>query len=95
MEGEEKLTSTDLVELNPMYLFRWEEKEQAYLLLYPEGIVKLNDSAAEIIKRCVGARSVGDIVAELRAAFDGADIESDIIAFLEDANGKDWIRVKA
>lgn len=95
MEGEKKLTPTALVELNPMFLFRWEEQEQAYLLLYPEGIVKLNNTAAEIIKRCVAARPVGDLVADLKAAFDGADIESDIIAFLEEANGKDWIRVKA
>lgn len=94
MDGEHKLAPTDIVELNPTYMFRWEELEQSYLLLYPEGIVKLNGSAAEIMKRCVGARAVSDIVAELIAAFDGADIEADIYAFLEVADDKDWIRIK-
>ena len=44
------------------------------MLLYPEGMVKLNGSAGEIMKRCDGERDVQAIVADLEAAFsdDGA-----------------------
>lgn len=93
MSGETSLAPSVRIELNPMYLMRWEEAEQAWLLLYPEGIVKLNSSAAEILKRCVGVRSIGDILAELQADFPGEDIEADVMAFLEVANDKDWIRI--
>lgn len=31
--------------INPLFLFRWEQTQQAYVLLYPEGVVKLNDTA--------------------------------------------------
>ena len=26
-------------ELNPMFLFRWEDTQDSYVLLYPEGLV--------------------------------------------------------
>lgn len=90
-----RLDPTDVIELHPMYLLRWEEAEQAHVLLYPEGIVKLNSSAAEILKRVVGGRRIDDVVAELTALCNGQDVSADILAFLEIANDKGWTRVKA
>ena len=46
----------DRPEINPLFVFRWEEPEQAYLLLYPEGIIKLNDSAGSILTHCTGEK---------------------------------------
>ncbi|MGQ0682797.1 pyrroloquinoline quinone biosynthesis peptide chaperone PqqD [Bradyrhizobium sp.] len=86
---------TDIVELHPMYFLRWEDSEQAHVLLYPEGIVKLNSSAAEILKRVVGGRRIDEVVAELTALCDGQDVSADILEFLEIANDKGWTRVKA
>ena len=40
--------------LSAMYRLQWEEVQQAWVLLYPEGMVKLNGSAGEIIKRLDG-----------------------------------------
>ena len=37
--------------LSAMYRLQWEEVQQSWVLLYPEGMVKLNGSAGEIIKR--------------------------------------------
>lgn len=88
----EAINKTDIVEINPMYFLRWEESERAYVLLYPEGIVKLNSSAAEIVKRCAGGRLVADIIAELSELCPEEDIAADILAFLEIANDKGWIR---
>ena len=45
------------------FRFQWEEAQECFVLLYPEGMVKLNDSAAEILKRCQTACSVGDLIA--------------------------------
>lgn len=85
--------ATDVIEINPMYLFRWEEAQQAHVLLYPEGVVKLNETAAEILKTCDGARTVDAVIADLSARFD-ADVRDDVLEFLEVAHAQDWIRVK-
>jgi len=82
-------------EINPLYVFRWEEQEQAFLLLYPEGIIKLNDSAGNILKLCSGERSLEQIIAELKKLFGVDDLEDDIYSFMEVAIGKGWIRVKS
>ena len=82
----------DRPQLDPKYLFRWEKSQDAYVLLYPEGVIKLNASASEILKRCTGEFTVADIVAELEGLFvDAADIENSIYRFLEVSHAKGWI----
>ncbi len=83
----------DRPHLNPMYLLRWEKSQDAYVLLYPEGVVKLNASAAEILKRCTGEATVLDIAAELKALFidEAATIENSIYRFLKVSHAKGWI----
>ncbi len=73
--------------------FQWEEAQQSYVILFPEGMIKLHGGAGEILKRVNGQASVGDIVAELQAAFpDVPDLESDIIGMFDLALDKAWIR---
>jgi pyrroloquinoline quinone biosynthesis protein D len=81
-------------QLAPHFVFRWEASQQAYILLYPEGLIKLNASAGEILKRCDGQRSVDDIVADLQAAFpDSAEqIASGTRAFVDTACAKGWLQ---
>lgn len=82
--------------INPMYLFRWEETQDSYVLLYPEGIVKLNLTAGEIIKRCDGKRTVAELVAELQALFAGDErVAQGVQQFLEVFRAKGWIRRQA
>ncbi|HJV52471.1 MAG TPA: pyrroloquinoline quinone biosynthesis peptide chaperone PqqD [Noviherbaspirillum sp.] len=80
--------------LAPHFMFRWEDSQDAYILLYPEGLIKLNPSAGEILKRCDGQSSVSAIVADLQAAFPGADAEiaEGTKAFLQTARTKGWLR---
>ena len=84
-------------EIHPQFLFRWEASQEAYVLLYPEGVVKLNQTAGEILKRCTGVLSVGSLIEELRQVFPdaGADIGRSVCMFLEAANAKGWIRSRA
>lgn len=81
--------------LAPHYVFRWEESQAAWLLLYPEGLVKLNGSASEIMQRCDGRRDVAAIVAELMEAFPGTpdEVQRGTLAFLDVACDKGWLRV--
>jgi pyrroloquinoline quinone biosynthesis protein D len=73
------------------YRLQWEPTQQSWVLLFPEGMVKLNGSAGEIMKRCDGARSVGEIVADLETSFDTQGLQADVLSFLDIARGKHWI----
>jgi len=83
------------IELQRQFRFQWEPAQESFVLLYPEGMVKLPGSAGEIMKRVDGARSVADIVGDLESAFPGVDLRNDVVQFLEVAHGKGWIRAKA
>jgi pyrroloquinoline quinone biosynthesis protein D len=79
------------IELHRQFRFQWEQAQNAYVLLYPEGMVRLAGSAGEIMKRVDGKRSLEDIVNDLEAAFPGVDLRGDVVEFLEKAHGKGWI----
>ena len=78
--------------LNKLFRLQWEEAQQAYVLLYPEGMVKLNQSAAEILKHCNGELTVAQIIAELERAFGESNLRDPIEGMLRAAFEKDWIQ---
>jgi pyrroloquinoline quinone biosynthesis protein D len=57
---------------------RYDEVREEHLLLVPEGAVRLNPSAVEVLKLCDGERSVDEIVAVLAARYEGADVGDDV-----------------
>ena len=73
------------------FRFQWEEAQTCFVLLYPEGMVKLNTAAGEILKRCDGERTVGEIIGELEEQFSVPDLANDVLEFFVEANGKGWI----
>jgi len=78
--------------IRPPFRLQWEEVQQAWVLLYPEGMVKLNGSAGEILRRCDGSREVGAIVVELEQAFTATGLEGDVRAFLDLAAAQQWVQ---
>ena len=74
------------------FRLQWEAAQNAHVLLYPEGMVKLNQSAGEILKRCDGERSVTQIVQDLEAAFSTTGLERDVLAFLDIAQQQRWVQ---
>ena len=80
------------IELHRQFRFQWEPAQESFVLLYPEGMIKLPGSAGEIMKRVDGSRSLEDIVKELEGAFPGVDLRADVVEFLEIAHAKAWIR---
>ena len=81
-------------QMAPTFRFQWEEAQGCHVLLYPEGMVKLNPAAGEILKRCDGEASVAGIIDNLKAAFPDADLEADVYQFLDTAYDNQWIRHK-
>ncbi|HET9391271.1 MAG TPA: pyrroloquinoline quinone biosynthesis peptide chaperone PqqD [Steroidobacteraceae bacterium] len=76
------------------FRLQWEPAQNAHVLLYPEGMVKLNGSAGEILRRCNGERTVGEIVSDLEAAFATAGLTGDVTAFVSVALQKQWLELR-
>jgi len=88
----DKIRSEDVYRRNPHFRFQWEEAQGGYVLLYPEGMVKLNGAAGEILSRLDGDKNVAALIDELGAAFPEApDLSADVTAMLELALDKTWI----
>jgi pyrroloquinoline quinone biosynthesis protein D len=83
---------TDRPSIARGFRLQWEEVQNSWVLLYPEGMVKLNASAGEILQRCDGERTVAAIIEELESAFDAPDLGDDVTAFLEIAARQRWVQ---
>ena len=73
------------------FRLQWEPVQNCHVLLYPEGMVKLNGSAGEIMKRCDGERSVGAIATDIEQAYALEALERDVLAFVEMAGKQRWL----
>jgi pyrroloquinoline quinone biosynthesis protein D len=70
---------------------RWGGTQEARVILYPEGAIKLQGTGLQILERCDGQRTFGEIIGELQKQFDDADpgkIRTDISIFLEQLQKK-------
>lgn len=73
------------------FRLQFEQAQDSWVLLYPEGMVKLNPSAAEILQRCDGQTSVDVIITQLEKAFDAQALSDDVLGFLRVAREQHWI----
>jgi len=73
---------------------QWEPAQDAHVLLYPEGMVKLNGSAGAIMSRCDGARTLADIVADLERSYGLTGLAADVRAFVALALEKRWLELR-
>ena len=73
------------------FRMQWEPAQDCHVLLYPEGMVKLNGSAGEIMKRCDGERDIEAIVAELETAFNASGLGPEVLSFVEIAGKQRWL----
>ena len=74
------------------FRLQWEPTQNAHVLLYPEGMVKLNASAGEILKRCDGSVDIATITAAIEQQFDEKGLAADVIAFLDIAARQGWVQ---
>jgi pyrroloquinoline quinone biosynthesis protein D len=70
---------------------RWGGTEDARVILFPEGAIKLQGTGRQILERCDGERTFAEIIKELQTQFGDADpakIRTDISQFLEQLRHK-------
>ena len=60
-----------------------DEVRRRDVLLYPEGLVALNETGTAILQLCDGTRSLAEIVATLKQRYGAKGIELDVTAFLD------------
>jgi len=70
---------------------RWGGTEENRMILFPEGAIRLQGTGRQVLERCDGQRTFGEIIAELQKEFEATDpakIRSDISIFLEQLQRK-------
>lgn len=78
--------------LNTMFRFQWEKAQNCFVLLFPEGMVKLNGGAGEIMQLIDGQINVQQIIEALQTKFpDAGDLSSDVNEFITTAIEKKWL----
>ena len=94
MQDASTINGNDVLEINSAFIFRWEASQNAYVIMYPEGIVKLNQTAGEILNLCNGDNDVNAIIETLAGMFsaDKELIQEKTYEFLETSYAKGWIR---
>lgn len=80
--------------LSPLFRFQWEEVQNCHVILYPEGMVKLSQTAGQIMLQVNSTSTINEIIQILSDLFNGADVENDVIAFFEQAVENGWIKLK-
>lgn len=86
-----ELTPSDIPAIDDAFRLQFEQAQDSWVLLYPEGMVKLSQSAGEILNRCDGKRNVDSIVSSLEEAFGEQDLSQDVLSFLGIALQQKWI----
>ena len=80
-------------QLNAMFRFQWEEAQNCHVLLYPEGMIKLNDSAGAILSEVNGEQDCAAIIQALETRFpEAGELGPDVLEFLAIAHEQNWVR---
>ncbi|NWK45217.1 pyrroloquinoline quinone biosynthesis peptide chaperone PqqD [Ralstonia pickettii] len=77
--------------LHRTFRLQWEDMQQSWVLLYPEGMLTLNDSAAAILQRCDGAHTLDMLIDDLQSAFGVQGIAPEVHAFVKHAFERGWL----
>ena len=82
----------DIYKIAAHHRFQWEKAQDCYVILFPEGMVKLNGSAGEVLNLVNGESTVELITEVLSKKFiDAPNISKDIVGMIELALDKSWI----
>ena len=78
--------------INPNYRLQFEEAQKCHVLLYPEGLVKLSDTAVEILSRCKQAIYKKTLIEDLQKDYPEAEtLAGDVSEFLDHAVSESWL----
>ena len=88
----EMISDNQVFKISKLFRLQWEPAQKAHVLLYPEGMVKLNDSAGEIMSRIDGEKTLNQIVSDIESRFDTKGLREDVVSFIEIALNQGWIK---
>jgi len=76
--------------LAPGVRLHFDKSRDAWVLLGPERVIETEGPASEILQRCDGSRTIGQIVDELAALYtaEPSVIENDVTALLMELSAK-------
>jgi pyrroloquinoline quinone biosynthesis protein D len=84
--------STDRPRLAPHVRLAYDQARQRHVLLTPETVTLLNGTGAAILELCDGARTVAEILAELRDRYERV-ADAEVRAFLDGLLAKRCVEV--
>ncbi|WP_342754224.1 pyrroloquinoline quinone biosynthesis peptide chaperone PqqD [Pantoea sp. MBD-2R] len=74
------------------YRLQWEPTQDCHVILYPEGMAKLNDSATAILQLVDGKQTLASLIAVLNERFpDAGGVDDDVKEFFAEAVEQKWI----
>lgn len=77
----------------PGVRLQFEKAQDAWVLLYPEGMVTLGDTAADILRAVDGQRDVEAVVLELQRQYGESDeLADDVLEFMSSMVEQGWVK---
>lgn len=70
---------------------KYDQARRTDMLLLPERVVQLNETAAEILRLCDGQRTIGQIVDQLESKYGQSGLREEIVEFLAAAAERGWV----
>ncbi|CAH0992698.1 PqqA binding protein [Sinobacterium norvegicum] len=78
--------------LNPQYRLQFEVAQDTHVLLFPEGMVQLNEAASTILLALGEGKTEEQLIAELQQRFPEAEsLAADVTEFVQVAIDKAWV----
>ncbi len=78
-------------QLVPFARYRRDTIREQHQIVYPEGVLVLNETGHQIVTRCDG-RLVSEIITSLGEVFGDAEVSEDVIEFLQSLFDKGLLR---
>ena len=75
------------------YRLQWEPAQDSFVVLYPEGMKVLSESASEIVQQCTGEQDVAAIIEALEKKFPGVELAKDVLDVIAGATDEGWLHV--
>lgn len=83
--------TTKALTINPIYRMQYEKAQESHVLLYPEGMIKLSETAATILEKLDGKSNQETIIQKLVEEYDNEAIGEDFQAFIQQGILGGWI----
>jgi pyrroloquinoline quinone biosynthesis protein D len=86
------ITTSSIPSIWRLARLQFDQVRQQRVLLYPEGVVLLNDTGAAILDLCDGHRTIAEIAAALAERYH-CDVTVDVMEYLSELVERELVRV--